>query len=574
MYNLIIIYAFVVITMTLLLVAFATYATFRHHQARPDPDPDRKPRIHVVLISPLWPEWLKNVMSMAVLLVCVVPLSVLAVSLFFGGFTAISEGWVYGVGFEYVLSNVAGLSVALTSVVPTSMLGEVVDVFLSLWAMLLACTFMGIAGGMTLVVRMIEKMPPTVLGFFRYIFIYIPVALLVLSLATGVVIGAIEGWSFVDGFFFMVGSMCGLANPLTSVAPVSPSGMFVEVLCMVGELTLGGAVVSIVGAHPLCEACIRSLEGSSFNMKAAQQAELDVMSEIEALQKAGKVGDVDMDALIQAKMDGNTEEVARLEGLAAMAPPTPTVAAEATATVVPSEAPVQQQLAPVAETLPQTTVETRHVLVQCDELEPEPLQKEPTAMSAPSVERAEQAPSEHVEVPQACEHVEVQQLRAELAGVLTRISEGEASTLAARLRAEASEAAAHEIEARAQRAAELEARVRNSEAQAEAARVEALQAREVVDRVLKQVEEGEALEAATPMGAFSDRPPELQEQYSIREFHQPSTASFSARTPHLFTARQQQQQEQDEESRACGGAFGLLFCTGRNRASRAPISSA
>ena len=58
----------------------------------------------------------------------------------------------------------------------------------------------------------------------------VPLFLLGLSLACGLVIAAIEGWTATTGFMYFAGNVTGLGNPLTDV---SPENLLSEVMMMV-----------------------------------------------------------------------------------------------------------------------------------------------------------------------------------------------------------------------------------------------------------------------------------------------------------------------------------------------------
>jgi len=201
--------------------------------------------------------------AMAYLLFVCVPTVILFVCFTLGALLAVIEDWGVLVGAEYVLTNVLGLSTPLTKVSPDSSIGKIADVVISLWAMLLATTAMGLAAGMSMVGSIIDRMPTSASGFFLYVGLYIPVSLVLIAILTGLIMASIEDWNFSDGFFFMAGSICGLANPLTEVRPDSATGAFFEVLCISVELCLGGAIIGVVGAHPLSAQIINWLEGGA-----------------------------------------------------------------------------------------------------------------------------------------------------------------------------------------------------------------------------------------------------------------------------------------------------------------------
>lgn len=231
---------------------------------------DAGKRRQFLMVHDQWPRSAKEGAAMLVLMFFIVPCAIFFTSGVFGSVLAAAEEWSWTTGFDYVVSNVAGLSNPLTSVSPTSTIGIFLDVIVSVWAMLLANSFMGVTANMGCVQRIIDSMPGTTLAFMRYTFVYIPVVLLVLSLFVGIMLASIEDWSPLTGFLFSVSALCGLANPLTSVSPITTGGAFVELIGVLAELTLGGAIIGIVSSHPLCNRLICMLEGPTNLVHALQ----------------------------------------------------------------------------------------------------------------------------------------------------------------------------------------------------------------------------------------------------------------------------------------------------------------
>lgn len=219
------------------------------------------------MMPEMWPLMAKDVIAMLMLLFGAVPFLLFVVSLIFGAVLGPIEEWSFDVAFEYTLSNVAGLANPLTSIVPTSTLGDCASIGISIWAMLITSSMMGVAGNMGVIQRIITRMPGSILWFTFYIFILIPVLLIAVSFLLAFPLAYAEGWRVMDGFLFMIGSLCGLANPLTSVVPHSPHGVFLEILASVSEVALGGAIVGIVGSHPVCDKFVAYLEGEGTLLK-------------------------------------------------------------------------------------------------------------------------------------------------------------------------------------------------------------------------------------------------------------------------------------------------------------------
>jgi len=213
--------------------------------------------------SASWPLHLRGVWTLLIMMVGVLPSMVIAVAVIFGSLMAAVEDWDVYVGIEYVLSNVLGLQDPLTQVTPQKPAGMVIDIVMSIWAMLLTTTITGISAGMCLMQDLADKVPNSAFGFLRYLLLYIPIGLLILACATGGLMAFVEGWSFGQGFVFMGGAIAGLSNSIANVQPQTAEGAFVESLCICFELILGGAIIGLVGSHPVVMKFIGLFEGET-----------------------------------------------------------------------------------------------------------------------------------------------------------------------------------------------------------------------------------------------------------------------------------------------------------------------
>jgi len=207
------------------------------------------------------------------------PMGVFAVTMIFGLLLAEIESWDKYIGMGYVISNVLGLQNPLVNVTTKTVLGNISNLLISVWAMLFTTTCMGVTSRMSLIMWITESMPRTACGFFRYLFLYIPGGLLLSCVVAGGVMSKMEEWSFSDGFFFMAGAITGLANPLVNVTPTTAEGMFFECLCICIELCIGGAVIGIVSAHPVVMNFIIWFEGKpSTNIEDSNMKEPNMSS--------------------------------------------------------------------------------------------------------------------------------------------------------------------------------------------------------------------------------------------------------------------------------------------------------
>ena len=63
------------------------------------------------------------------------------------------------------------------------------------------------------------RVQPMALALVLTALVGVPLVILALSFAFGLVMAAIEGWSVLTGFLYFASNMTGLGNPLTLVSP-------------------------------------------------------------------------------------------------------------------------------------------------------------------------------------------------------------------------------------------------------------------------------------------------------------------------------------------------------------------
>jgi len=187
----------------------------------------------------------------------------MGLSMVFGCLLAAAEGWSMYIGVAYVLSNVLGLQEPLTNDSPEGNLGMVLDIIVSLLAMLSTATVMGIASSMCLIQSASDLLPYSLCGFVRILIFYLPIAILIISCLMGAAFSAIEDWTFWDGFYFVTGGIAELANPIVNVGPSTAEGCFFEIFCVCTELCLCGAAIGTLSAHPQIKRFMRWFEGDA-----------------------------------------------------------------------------------------------------------------------------------------------------------------------------------------------------------------------------------------------------------------------------------------------------------------------
>lgn len=213
------------------------------------------------LVLAEWRPYTRHVVSLFYMAILIVPIFLFLSALVMGGVLAAFESWSYQDGVYYVLTNVAGLVFPPTDVTPETTVGDIIDLIISTWALLLMASAMGVVGSMQLTAVAVSAMSPSRLGLLKHLAVTFPLFLLIISAIIGAVIAGIEDWPFIDGFFFVTGKLCGLVTPLTDETVQSDGGHFVETLSFFLELTIGGAVVGTVAGHPAVLEMLESIEG-------------------------------------------------------------------------------------------------------------------------------------------------------------------------------------------------------------------------------------------------------------------------------------------------------------------------
>jgi hypothetical protein len=230
---------------------------------------------------------------LAFILVCVlVPCLIFVVAFFFAGILAAFEGWKYFDSFEYVLCNMVGIS-PVVNLVPSGAGGIAVDVLASMWSMLLTATVLGLSASINLFTHINSFVPSSFPGLLRVFLIYLPASLGVLAVGCGALLSALEDWSLGNGILFMIGSLCGIQDPLTQVVPSTDEGNFFVTICFCVELSVGGAIVGIVSSHPIiarflvrCEGEIEAAESSITEVVAPTTDESGAQQKIQQLEQA------------------------------------------------------------------------------------------------------------------------------------------------------------------------------------------------------------------------------------------------------------------------------------------------
>merc|ERR1712232_786567 len=111
----------------------------------------------------------------------------------------------------------------------------------------------------------LDRLPTSIVGFILSLFIVIPVCVFLMALCIGAILASFEGWPLFDGWLYVMDGLCGLAIPLTKEVPTTPGGYFIEHFSFIVELSIAGALIGIIAAHPCIDNLVRTCEGRQWN---------------------------------------------------------------------------------------------------------------------------------------------------------------------------------------------------------------------------------------------------------------------------------------------------------------------
>jgi len=214
-----------------------------------------------LLVLDGWGPLRRGLVALVILVSALIPVVLFVSAAVFGAILAYLEGWDFSYGFSYTVANMIDMPGSLAPIPSTGTAARAVDVVISVWVMLFTNLVLGVATSLNIIAYVVRKLPESYFSLLRCLLLYTPLALLVLSLLSGAFLAWLEHWRAVDGIMLMVGTLCGLAKPLTDVAPKTRQGYFFLALCFAVELALGGCVVGLVGAHPKMSRLLQLLEG-------------------------------------------------------------------------------------------------------------------------------------------------------------------------------------------------------------------------------------------------------------------------------------------------------------------------
>lgn len=90
-------------------------------------------------------------------------------------------------------------------------------------------------------------------AFLWFNFVLSPALILLICILLGAILAAVEGWSFANGFFYVAGTVAGVAQS-TEVTEMTLFGEVAEIVISILALTITGAVVGLASIMSLSTA--------------------------------------------------------------------------------------------------------------------------------------------------------------------------------------------------------------------------------------------------------------------------------------------------------------------------------
>ena len=114
----------------------------------------------------------------------------------------------------------AGLGTPLVNVVPTSDVGQLIDVIVNVWMLVLSGIIISTVYQTSLVIRLQEKLPNSKIHRFLILFVFVPIVLLIVLFCSACFFVFFENWDLKPSLQYVASAACGLGNPLTDEKPV------------------------------------------------------------------------------------------------------------------------------------------------------------------------------------------------------------------------------------------------------------------------------------------------------------------------------------------------------------------
>ena len=107
------------------------------------------------------------------------------------------------------------------------------------------------------------------LTFFGFVFVFIPITVMIMGIVFGFILAEVEGWSVKDGFYYIISMLCGLPTPLTEVDPDTDEGKIVDIVVALWALALAGTIIGVVGGLSVINRLVDAAESFGQRFKRA-----------------------------------------------------------------------------------------------------------------------------------------------------------------------------------------------------------------------------------------------------------------------------------------------------------------
>ena len=97
----------------------------------------------------------------------------------------------------------------------------------------------------------------SVTTFGVFVVVLCPAVVLMMGLTFGALLAEVEGWSLLNGFFYVLGNLTGLV--LTYVSPESEGGKVFDVLVAVWSLSVAGCIFGVLGSLNVVNLVVKSV---------------------------------------------------------------------------------------------------------------------------------------------------------------------------------------------------------------------------------------------------------------------------------------------------------------------------
>ena len=138
--------------------------------------------------------------------------------------------------------------------------------------------------------------------FLLFCFVLVPAIVMALACLFGAILAAAEGWSFYDGFLYVISNMTQLANPLTEVMPDTVPGQIFDIIIALWSLAVAGTVIGVVASLGFVTTFVQAVEGR----REGEMDERQLSALAKAMQRSGTMKEFDREEF--KKVIGGSEQ--------------------------------------------------------------------------------------------------------------------------------------------------------------------------------------------------------------------------------------------------------------------------